>query len=123
MRSRLNYLEREARLAQIDREWELERENYLITGRSGGRQVPTVAGSAIGAIFLVGFGIVWTIFAFAFPGGTSAGGAMPFPVLGALLILVGVGWSIFVYTKAQGYQRAHAEYRRRRQAAERDDAE
>jgi hypothetical protein len=119
--ARLSHLEREARVARIDREWQVEREKYLVTGRHGRRQVPTTAGSAIGGIFMVGFGIVWTIFAFSLTSNSPFGGGMLFPVFGVLFILLGAGWSIYAFNKAQEYERAHAEYRRRRQAAERDE--
>jgi hypothetical protein len=123
MRARLRHLEREARIDRIDREWQVEREQYMVSGRGGRRQVPTMAGSAIGGIFMVGFGIVWTTFAFSRTSNSPLGGAMLFPFFGVLFILFGAGWSIYSFNKAQGYERAHEEYRRRRQAAERDEGQ
>ncbi len=35
-------------VAALDREWELERENYMVTTKHGGRQIPSEAG-AIGS--------------------------------------------------------------------------
>src|SRR5947209_14014593 len=40
MRAHLACMEREARVANIDREWELEREKYMVTGRFGQRKLP-----------------------------------------------------------------------------------
>src|SRR5262245_42739651 len=48
-------------LAQIDREWEIERQNYLVADRRGVRHIPTT-GASLASAGLVGvFGIFWTI--------------------------------------------------------------
>src|SRR5688500_14678191 len=52
-------------LARLDREWQMEREQYLVAGRRGVRHVPTTGASLAGAGVVGVFGVFWTIFAFA----------------------------------------------------------
>src|SRR5262249_44557684 len=52
-------------LAQVDREWEIERQRYVITDRYGRQQIPT-AGMGIGIAVVGGvFGLIWTVVAFS----------------------------------------------------------
>ncbi|MBE7380411.1 MAG: hypothetical protein F6J95_003240 [Leptolyngbya sp. SIO1E4] len=48
-------------LAQLDREWELEREQYMIANKYG-RYIPDKTSSVILGIALTGVGIAWTLF-------------------------------------------------------------
>jgi hypothetical protein len=114
-------------LAQIDREWEIEREQYMITDRYGRRHVPTTAGSAIVGMVVVGFGVVWTVVAFIMaqsgsrflenhPGAGPAESIIPwvFPCFGVLFIIGGIAMSIYSHSKAKRYQQAFQAYQRRR---------
>ena len=124
-------------LAQLDREWELEREKYMVTGRYGQRHIPTTSESAIGGTLVVGFGVIWTLgavvmavavfgfFNFAsdhFSDHPAAGPASAafsifpclFPCFGVLFIAAGIVMSKRAYAKAQQYERAHEAYQRRR---------
>ncbi len=106
-------------LARIDREWEIEREQYMITGRNGQRQIPTPGMSLVMA-FVVGiFGIGWTIMAFSITSGAPKESGFEafsciFPLFGVLFTCVGIGVGINAYTKAQKYQEALAAYQQRR---------
>src|SRR5438045_1138192 len=53
---RVEHLAHEAELARIDREWQIEREQYLMTGRYGNRYVPTPALSIFSGVLVAGFG-------------------------------------------------------------------
>jgi hypothetical protein len=114
-------------LAQLDREWEIERERYTVAGRYGVRYVPTTGGAAVGGLLVVGFGIIWTIMAFVMAQGGSrflanhpmAGESesmIPwlFPIFGVLFIVAGVVMTVSAHAKAQKYEQAHAAYQRRR---------
>lgn len=113
----LEQLRREAEIARIDREWEIERKDYLVRGKYGSTHVPTV-GVGIGAALVGGgFGAVWTIFAGVL---TSQ---IPFPLVGILFPLFGViftlfaiGWGIVCINRALHYTKAHAAYQIRRSA-------
>jgi F0F1-type ATP synthase assembly protein I len=95
----------------IDREWEHEREQYMVTNKHGHRSVPTSAGSAIGGVVVVVFGIFWTSMA------SQVGAPGIFPLFGILFIVIGIATSVISFTKAQGYMTAERRYRRRRRDA------
>jgi hypothetical protein len=94
-------------IEDLDRQWERQRERYMITDKHGRRRVPTVAGSVFSGIAIVVFGIFWTVVAANMGGGG-------FALFGVLFIVVGAGVSIYSYTKAQDYLAAQRRYRRRR---------
>jgi hypothetical protein len=98
---------------RLDREWQLQREQYMIANNYGVRQIPSQGVSIIGGAAVVGFGIFWTIMA-ANMGGGFGGAFDIFPLFGVIFIVAGIGISIYSFTKASQYQRANAEYQRRR---------
>jgi hypothetical protein len=106
-------------LAQIDREWEIERQQYLIRNRMGMAQVPT-AGMGIGMAVVGGvFGVFWTIMAVAITGSAPDIGPLPiikvvFPLFGVVFTLAAVGFGVYAYSRAQKYQEAFAAYQARR---------
>ncbi len=110
-------------LAQIDREWELERERYMISGRYGRRYVPTT-GMGIGMAVLGGaFGIFWTILAITITGsGLDLAGfniaKVVFPLLGVFITATAIAFGIRIYSRAQKYQQAYQTYQERRTQAE-----
>jgi hypothetical protein len=112
-------------LAQIDREWQIEQQRYLITNRYGLRQVPT-AGMGIGTAVVGGvFGVFWTIVALAITGSAPDAGPFSiakvvFPLFGVLFTGAAIGYGIYCYNRAQQYQRAFQEYQARREAFRRD---
>lgn len=101
--------QRHAELQNLDREWELERENYMVTGRYGRRYIPERGFSLGGGIFLSVIGIAWTGFAMSMP-------HVPFffPLFGVMFVLLGIGMSIHTYRKAEEYEHAQQRYRRKR---------
>jgi hypothetical protein len=108
-------------LARIDREWEIEREQYMIVGRYGRRHVPTTGMGIATAVIGGGFGIFWTIMAFSIASGPVPGPAggigSIFPLFGVVFIAVAVGWGIYCMNRAQKYEEAYQAYRARRAAA------
>ncbi|AMV33681.1 hypothetical protein VN12_16250 [Pirellula sp. SH-Sr6A] len=101
-------------LAQLDREWELERENYMVAGRYGHKYIPGKASSAFGGLFVVGFGVIWTVIAATVTRIGGAGVFSIFPLFGVLFVLFGAGMSFMAFVKAGQYEEAHERYQRRR---------
>jgi hypothetical protein len=127
MAAQLDEVRFQNELARIDREWEMERDQYLVADRRGRRHVPTTGGSLIGGLIVVSFGIVWTVVAFTLAQSSSrllaghpmAGeseGVIPwlFPCFGVLFVLGGAAMSVYAYSKAQRYQQGYQAYQRRR---------
>jgi hypothetical protein len=96
-------------LARLDRDWERERDRYLVTGRSGARYVPTVAASVVTGVIAVSFGVLWIATAASLMNGLRA-----FPLLGLFFVALGLGVSVSSFRKAVRYRRAYEAYRRRR---------
>ena len=111
-------------VAQLDREWEIARESFMVTGKHGHRHLPTQAGSLVMGVVIGLFGLFWTAMAFGvtgamaghggFPGGSPGGLAAIFPFFGILFIVVGVGMSLYSFSKATQYADAERQYRTRR---------
>ena len=101
-------------LAQLDREWELEREDYMVTGRYGNRHIPKQSTSLLSGIVIVVFGIFWTSMASTITGFGAPGAFSFFPMFGVLFIVVGVIVSISSFFTARQYNEAQRRYKRRR---------
>ena len=101
-------------IAELDREWELERENYQVVGKYGRRYTPSKSSSVIQGMVITGFGLFWTALAFTITGRTSFGLARLFPLFGIVFIVLGIGSSIRAYGKAQQYEEVQERYRQRR---------
>lgn len=95
-------------IERLDREWEFEREKYMITGRYGRRRVPSDGGSLLAALLVGGFGGAWTIFAL------SMGAPAVFPIFGFVFVVLGVSASLSGLGKAGQYQQAYQQYQQRR---------
>jgi len=96
------------RVAQLDREWDLERETYMVNGKYG-RHLPSRVGNVVGGLLAVGFGIFWTIMA------VSMEAPFFMPIFGVVFVTLGAVGSIHGFYKAGLYQSAQASYQRRRQ--------
>jgi hypothetical protein len=108
MQAQLDDLRIQGEMAQLDRDWESERQQYMITGKHGNRHVPSQAGSLIIGLVVAGFGIFWTASA------ASMGAPGIFPCFGVFFILFGIGVSIYNYQKATRYNEALQRYEQRR---------
>ena len=97
-------------LEDIDRQWEIERESFMVSDKHGHRSIPSTGGSVIGGIVVVVFGLFWTV--------TAAGiGGGPIALFGVLFIAFGIATSVISFTKAEGYSAAERKYQRRRAEA------
>ncbi len=106
-------------LAVLDREWELERENYMVTSKHGAKSIPSEAGSIGGGIVITLFGCFWTVMAFGVTSMAPSFGPfsiaqVAFPLFGVIFVIVGIASSISSFSKAGGYRRAQQRYHRRR---------
>jgi hypothetical protein len=110
----LEQIQRQNDVAQLDREWALERENYMQTGNHGARFIPGKASSVMGGLFIGAFGICWTIMASSMPGpgGGMAGNIMP--LFGIAFVIFGVTMCGRGFIKAGQYQEALGSYQSRR---------
>ena len=95
-------------IADLDRQWQIEREGFYINGENGSRHLPSEGASVVGGIIAVGFGIFWTM------GTLSAGAPGFFPLFGLLFIGFGIFGAIHGHQKAGDYKAAEARYRRER---------
>jgi Short C-terminal domain len=114
MQQHLEEIKLQNDLARLDREWELDREQYMIQGKYGRRHIPNRGMSVIGGIFMVGFGIFWTATSISMTQGFGGGIDACFPLFGILFILFGIGMCIYTYNQADRYEQAQRAYRRRR---------
>jgi hypothetical protein len=95
-------------LERLEREWEREREYYMVTDKYGSRHVPSKGGSLVLTLVMVGIGLFLTIMF------VSGGAPAMFPLFGIIFILIGIGRGIWVFNKADEYQRAYQRYQQRR---------
>lgn len=101
-------------IEELDRAWELEREDFMVSGKDGRRSLPTKGGSIVGGVMVACIGIFWTIFTSGITAG-APGAARIFPLFGLLFAGFGVVMSFLGYQRADAYERAHREYQDRRQ--------
>lgn len=100
-------------IAQLDRQWEIERKDYKIRGQHGHTYIPGKTSSVVGGIVIVGFGLVWTFMAASMTS-PSDGPFSFFPLFGVVFIFFGIGMSIYAFTKAEKYAAAKKRYQQRR---------
>lgn len=99
---------------RLDREWELERERYMVTGKHGHRRIPSETGSLVGGAVATVFGIGWMVFASQIGGGA-------FALFGLVFIGIAIFGSFNGVTKANRYRQAERRYRQRRESLHSDD--
>ena len=102
MAGNLRVIELQNELARMDREWESQRESFMVTGKHGQRSLPSGAGSAFGGVFAAVFGVIWI----------GAAGSLGAPAPFVLFGVVFVGFAIFNAvngaSKANAHQSAEA---------------
>jgi hypothetical protein len=105
----LGEIKKQNELARLDREWAMEREQYMVHGRYGYRYLPSRGLSLISGVAICAFGLLWTVFA------AGMGAPVFFPLFGVLFILFGAGVSAYAFMQAKRYEDARLRYQRRRQ--------
>ena len=92
-------------LEQLDREWMLQREKFMITSKDGGRHLPTAGpGAAVGGAFAAIFGVIWIGFA------ASIGAPGFFLLFGVVFIVFALVGTATSASKATNYRNAHERY-------------
>ena len=113
-----DYIKLQNELERIDREWSHEKENFMVRGKDGQLSVPSRTASLVGGIVVVGFGILWTLFATGIAGaGFGRAGAIAgiFPCFGLLFIGFGAFTCIHNYSKAGDFELRQRQYHQQRQ--------
>lgn len=108
MASDLAQLRYESELARVDREWERERESYLVRDKEGNSSEPSAVGSLIGGALATVFGLFWMGFTSSMPMAGS------FSLFGLVFIGFGILVAIFGYSKANQFDAAKQRYLLRR---------
>jgi hypothetical protein len=113
-------------LERIDREWQIEKEKYMVADKYGRRHIPT-AGAGKG-IALVGgvFGTFWTIMALSITSGAPDFGPFMiaklfFPLFGVAFTVGAIWGGMHMVKKAKAYDEAFAAYQKRRAAVKAAD--
>ncbi|HEY0734860.1 MAG TPA: SHOCT domain-containing protein [Herpetosiphonaceae bacterium] len=104
----MQYLRLQNEINQLDRDWDRERETYMVRGRYGSRYIPSEGTSLLGGIAIVGFGLFWTISTL------EMGAPGFFPLFGVIFIIFGAVTSFISYGKAGAYKEAEQRYQERR---------
>ncbi len=112
MAEQLGVIARQNEVARIDREWEEERQAYLVTDRMGGRHVPTAAGAWVAACALGGLGLFWLLTMRRYVQTPPQ-----FMLTAVVMIVVGAASGYWQWSKAEEYRAARARYEKRRAAA------
>lgn len=109
-------LQQQNAVAQLDREWETERVQYMLRGGYGSRSVPTESGSIGSGIFCVGMGIVWLILGYSLTSSlrSSHFPSAIFPIFGVFFVVFGIVSGINSYAKAGQYREAEQRYQEKR---------
>lgn len=121
LESELAELRAEKELERIDREWEAERQQFMVSDKNGHKSVPTVGGSVGGGIVLAVFGVFWTALTLSMGSNAPNFGAfsivkVAFPLIGVAMIIGAVAMGIVGAQKAAEYEKALAAYQARRAA-------
>lgn len=111
MEETLDEMRRYDEVAAIDREWELEREQFMVEGKDGARRLPSSGSAVVGAIGAVAFGVFWFWITADAPGPPGVG------IVGFLFAGIGVVSACVSHSKTEAYRQAHREYRARRERA------
>lgn len=114
LRDQVAQLSHQQRLADLDRQWDQQRESFMITNQHGRKHLPNSAASTIGGIVAIGFGIVWMIFTMSITANGPAGFPQIFPFFGIFIIGMGIFGMIHNNSQATKYQEALARYQAER---------
>lgn len=113
LKEQVDKLTQQNEVEALDRQWESEKESYMVTGKHGHRSLPTRTGSVIGGVVIAAFGIFWTIVSSGIAGGFG-GPFTLFPLFGVIFVIGGIAMSVHSYSKAVAYENAQRRHQRRR---------
>ncbi len=110
-------LQLQLKLAQLDLEWERERKRHVFASLYSKETVPRKWQAALAGIIFpalgIGAGLVFlSLDPLEHPEGQVVGLLLP-----AFFILIGLVAAIYSYVRAEAYEKAHAEYLRKKEEA------
>jgi DNA-directed RNA polymerase subunit RPC12/RpoP len=123
--AQVSKLTQQGEVEALDRQWEREKESYMVTDKHGAKHLPTTGMAAMSGIMIVVFGVIWTAIAIGITSQAPDFGAfqvakLAFPAFGVAFVIFGIIMAMYNYRKAQDYERAYRRYRRRREELLRD---
>jgi len=110
LRDQVSRLTQQQQIADLDRQWEFQREEFMVTGKNGHRRLPTEGGALVGGVVGVIFGLIWTIVTCGITSQIPFPIARIFPLFGIAIIAGGIYSAIQASTKATEYRAAYAQY-------------
>lgn len=124
LESELAELRAEKELERIDREWEAEREQFMVSDKNGAKSLPTTGGSLVMGVVGAVFGVIWTAMAIGITSGAPDFGPFAiakvvFPIVGVAITVGAIAMGFVGARKATEYEQAHAAYQARRAAVKR----
>jgi LSD1 subclass zinc finger protein len=123
LREQVAKLTRQNELEALDRQWDRDRMQFMITDKHGRSHLPVKGMMAVSGVVVVAIGLIWTIIAFGITSGSPFGFARVFPLFGILFMGFGAYACYMGYQKAESYERAHREYQHKRRELEREERE
>ena len=113
-------------LERIDREWQIEREHFMVADKHGRRHIPTVGTGQLTAVGGGLFGVFWTVMAFGITSGAPDVGPFSiakvfFPLFGVVFTVGAMVYGVHLVNKANAYNKAFAAYQKRRAAVKPED--
>lgn len=108
MAGHLRVIELQNELARMDREWEQERESFMVEGKRGSRSLPSNEASAMTLVFGVIVGLVF------FGMATSSRDSSTFGFVGLLVVVLSIVKAMKGFSQAGEYGRAEALFEERR---------
>jgi DNA-directed RNA polymerase subunit RPC12/RpoP len=123
--AQVSKLTRQNEVEALDRQWEREKESYMVTNKHGAKHLPSRGGATAAGVMVCVFGVIWTIMAVAITSGAPDVGPFQvakfaFPAFGVAFIIFGIFMAMNNYRKAQEYERAYRRYRQRRDELSRE---
>ena len=119
LEERVDSLTTHNEIEALDRRWQLERDNYMVSTKHRGREIPTKGGAIAGGLFGGAFALFWTVAASTMTSVMPSFG--PFMLIRLVFPLFGIGFFIMIvwtsvsaFNNAEGYEQAHQRYQRRR---------
>lgn len=108
MAGNLRVIELQNELARMDREWEQERESFMVTGKHGHRSLPSKDASALSLVVGVIAGLIFLAIS------SSSGNSSVFGFVGLLVVVLSIVQTIKGFSQASEYDRALSLFEDRR---------
>jgi len=117
--AQVSKLTKQNEVEALDRQWEREKEAFMVTGKHGVKRLPSKAGAIVGGCIVGVVGVIWTIMAIAITAvmpdfGPFQIAKFAFPAFGVAFVLFAIFIAVNNCRKAHNYETAYWHYRRRR---------